>query len=305
MQFTNLELDATGREKAVRGTPMFPCAIYDTDISKFTGGEIPWHWHGELELMVVKDGALALCLPERKVLLRAGQGAFINANVLHSIRPMGQPGGRFLTLVFDAALIGGAKESAFHVKYVRPVLACRALQFFKFDDYTPWQHEAMECFLHAYDYYANEPFGYELLIRSDLSRLWYLLTKNLVHVLAATPAPTEADDERVKRMLGFLQTHYAEQITLEQIAASANISQRECFRCFERTLGMPPVEYLVRYRIGVAADLLIGTKQPVTDVCFAVGFRDPSYFSKIFRKQLGCTPRQYRSSDAARSGTAE
>ena len=95
-------------------------------------------------------------------------------------------------------------------------------------------------------------------------------------------------------MLDYIHAHYSEHITLPDIAAAANISERECCRCFEKTIGMAPVAYVVNYRICAAAVMLEETDLPVTTVAERAGFNSPSYFSKVFRRQLNCSPKEYR-----------
>ena len=95
-------------------------------------------------------------------------------------------------------------------------------------------------------------------------------------------------------MLDFIHTHFAESLDVSQIAHSANLSQRECLRCFQKTIGIPPIQYLLKYRISVAARLLTSSDMPITTICNDTGFDSPSYFSKLFKRWMGCTPTSYR-----------
>jgi transcriptional regulator GlxA family with amidase domain len=95
-------------------------------------------------------------------------------------------------------------------------------------------------------------------------------------------------------MLDFLHQHYAEPLELQQIAAAANISERECLRCFQKTIRMAPIQYLLKYRVSVSARLLADTDAPITEICNQIGFDSPSYFSKIFKRFICFTPTAYR-----------
>ena len=73
--------------------------------------------------------------------------------------------------------------------------------------------------------------------------------------------------------------------------------ESECCRCFARTLQMTPFEYLMKYRILEATKKMIETiKNPmsIADIALSVGFNNVSYFNKLFKKFLGCTPTYYR-----------
>lgn len=88
---------------------------------------------------------------------------------------------------------------------------------------------------------------------------------------------------------------------MEDLIGAANISRSEAFRCFKQYAGVSPVAYLNDYRLAKAAGLLAGTEQNVTEICFACGFADTSYFVKRFREKYGVPPLKYRKSLAVPS----
>ena len=100
--------------------------------------------------------------------------------------------------------------------------------------------------------------------------------------------------DRIKTMLQFVQTHYAEDLTVEQIAASASISPSECLRCFHDMIGTTPNQYLRGQRLQRAAELLCGTTLQVTAIAAQCGFEDSSYFARSFRQLYGCGPTEFR-----------
>ncbi|MFR1515919.1 MAG: helix-turn-helix domain-containing protein [Evtepia gabavorous] len=95
-------------------------------------------------------------------------------------------------------------------------------------------------------------------------------------------------------MIAFLQTHFREKLTLDQVAQAASVSRNTCLSCFRRVLGLSPMEYLTQRRLEYALHLLLTSDLPVAQVAEACGFGDASYFGKRFRKQMGLTPSQYR-----------
>ena len=95
-------------------------------------------------------------------------------------------------------------------------------------------------------------------------------------------------------MLGYIDEHLEDEITIENIARSAVISVSECLRCFKTTIGVTPIQYVRQVRIQKAVDLLLNTRLTITDVAMRCGFQEMSYFSKIFRQTHGVTPREFR-----------
>ena len=173
-----LNIDATGYETSVRGSIMFPCSAYRWDLTNYLLDEIPWHWHEEIEVLFVKSGTLRLCINDNHILLQEGEGAFINSNIIHSIRTAADEISTLNSLVFDAEILSGTVESVFAQSYVRPLMRCSTLPFIKFQTDTEWMKSASQCILDAYTAYDEEKYGFELLIREKLSRMLYLIVIN-------------------------------------------------------------------------------------------------------------------------------
>ncbi|MDK2941634.1 MAG: hypothetical protein PWP56_1147 [Acetobacterium sp.] len=281
-------------ELKIRGTLMFPCACYFCDISDYVTGDIPWHWHEEVEVVVVSSGAMNMSLNGMNFTLKKGDGVFINSNVLHSMQISGDEGCILNTFVFHPSLISGAAESVFLQRYVRPLLVCDTLPCVPFYCEIEWQRQAVHCIQEAYEYYKEEEFGYELIVREKLSHMWYLIVKNMVSVLKQQSQNVNHNIVRIKVMLDFLHHHYEKPLDLQQIAAVVGISERECLRCFQKNIGITPIQYLLKYRISLAARLLEDTDIPITEICTRVGFDSPSYFSKIFKRFMHFTPSDHR-----------
>ena len=145
----------------------------------------------------------------------------------------------------------------------------------------------------AYRAVVNEVPGYEFKVRAALSEMiWQLVT----HAPSARPIPKKAlrSADRIKRMLQYIQDHYAEDVSVDQIAASASISASECLRCFHDMIGTTPNQYLRDRRAQRAAELLCGTGLSVTEIAGQCGFQDGSYFARSFRQVYGCGPTAYR-----------
>lgn len=289
-----IQTDADFREPQVHGMPLFPCAYYQGALKDYVAGQIPWHWHEDLEFFLVTEGLAQVLLDVGPVALQAGDGVLFNANALHSIRQAGRAPCFFRSLVFHASLIGGRPGGAIDQRHVRPVVGCAALRHVLFSPREPWQGICLEDFQEAFQACFMEGFGFEFRVRDALSRLWRRMVENLWDELPLYSREGRDQSARLKAMLDYIHGHFAEHIGLPDIAAAANIGERDCCRCFEGTIGMPPVAYTVNYRICAAAAMLEETELPMTAVCEQTGFNSPSYFSKVFRRQMGCSPREYR-----------
>ena len=100
--------------------------------------------------------------------------------------------------------------------------------------------------------------------------------------------------ERMKQMLRFVEEHYAEELTVERIAASVALSESACLRSFRQMLGITPIQYVKQFRVEKAAELLRSTRLKTGEIGMECGFADGSYFIKTFREIKHCTPKEYR-----------
>jgi len=98
----------------------------------------------------------------------------------------------------------------------------------------------------------------------------------------------------VKHTIAYLQQNYHHAISRQELAAAVGVSKDYLSHIFRQELGLSPWEYLTRYRIQQAKALLRRTHESVTAIALQVGFDDLSYFNRVFRKHVGCSPSVYR-----------
>jgi signal transduction histidine kinase/AraC-like DNA-binding protein/DNA-binding response OmpR family regulator len=98
----------------------------------------------------------------------------------------------------------------------------------------------------------------------------------------------------VKRALAYLHQNYMRPLARWEIAEAVGVSEDYLSRVFSRELDLSPWDYLNRYRIQRAKDLLRQTNDSIRSIAHQVGFKDQAYFSRVFRKQTGSAPNEYR-----------
>jgi len=99
----------------------------------------------------------------------------------------------------------------------------------------------------------------------------------------------------VKQSLAYLHQNYENNLSRREVAQAVGVSENYLSQIFHHELGITPWEYLNRLRILKAREYLRGTCQSVTEIACRVGFNDPAYFSRVFKKVLGVSPQAYRS----------
>jgi len=99
--------------------------------------------------------------------------------------------------------------------------------------------------------------------------------------------------EYVHRATEFIREHYAEHISVDDVCRMLNISRSYLYKLFKRYYGMSPSDYMIRFRLGKARELLDARRFSVNEVAEKVGFTDHPYFTKRFRMMFDVTPREY------------
>ena len=99
----------------------------------------------------------------------------------------------------------------------------------------------------------------------------------------------------LKQAADYIDSHYTDEtLSLNQVAQKINISANYLSAVFSQEMGATFTEYVTSKRMEKARELLRATDKRSGEIAFAVGYRDPHYFSFIFKKTQGCTPRDYR-----------
>ncbi|WP_274649600.1 AraC family transcriptional regulator [Paenibacillus humicola] len=111
--------------------------------------------------------------------------------------------------------------------------------------------------------------------------------------------------DKVRRLVEWLETVYAEDITLKDMAGRLHVSEQYLNRLFQETFGISPYSFLIRLRIWKAKEMLIqNPDMPLKQLAIRTGFNDVSYFISAFRKREGLTPKKYRLLHVRNSGAS-
>ena len=127
--------------------------------------------------------------------------------------------------------------------------------------------------------------------RSYLMELLYFIVYTLYR---ETPEEETSDQDEFSMITEFLNEHIEEQITLDMITKKFAINRNKLNALFVKNSSMTCMNYLQKLRIDLAKILLSKTEIPISEVSSRVGFPDPNYFTKLFKKTTGVTPSKYR-----------
>ena len=266
-----------------------------SEVEKYNQGHIKWHWHLETEFILVRDNPVEIYVEDRRIVLRKGEGIWINANKMHMVRRVeGISSAALFTILFLPEYIA-PRTDVIYQKYIQPWLADPEMCYVLLLDSVPWHRETVELLTRAFLTHSQGEFGFEMSVHNDISAAWLMILQHQKEVPRQASSGAElTSQERIRTMAAFIQKNFAEHITLTQIADSAHVSRSEAIRCFRKNLNITPIQFLTEYRIEQAAQMLISSRDSISDIAYRCGFDDISYFTKQFRQIQNITPSRYR-----------
>lgn len=276
----------TRLDRTQHGTLEFPVEYYYVD-RQHPRYQMPFHWHGEWEILRVLDGTLEISLDDEQFTMGQGDILLIRGGVLHGGEPENCV---YECLVFDLYGIYRAMEMV--KPYLRPFYrqTCLPRSFFSAGA-CPEVSGAVDVMMGVFSRGSSCP---ELETVAGLSRLFAWIRNNDAYEKASVGEDLRARTDRIKPVLEYIEANYSQGLSLGDLAAVAGMNPKYFCRVFRSLTHHSPVDYLNFYRIEQAAYLLDSTELSVTEVGNRCGFWESSYFTKVFRKYKGITPAQYR-----------
>ncbi|MBR0132455.1 MAG: helix-turn-helix transcriptional regulator [Lachnospiraceae bacterium] len=254
-------------------------------------GSSPWirkvHWHEDVELMTVLNGKMAYNINGSLIEVNAGDTIFINSRQLHFSTDVDNTYCTYIITVIHPRLLISSPEV--ESEYVLPVITDPDLQYILFkkgdEDTKKINYLTDE---------LNKAAGNQFEITRSFFGIWHYVLLRAGENLSELNEINYERIESLKNMIGFIKENYDEKLTLEEIAASGNLSKSGCNNIFKKYTGHSPNEYLIRYRLDKAMELLAGTDDSVGNISSRCGFNSSSYMTEQFVRCYRLTPREFR-----------
>lgn len=288
-------MEGSNEEMLPGFTPEFPYIASCVDLYPNITAPIPWHWHRAVELFYMNRGTQEYTTPHGTWVFPEGSGGIVNSNVLHVSRVLladeNERPEEWIHL-FDPDFLSGAHGSRMETKYILPLSAAPGVEMIPLYPENPKHKKILDVLRDSFAIPEDE-WGYEFKLRAVLSDIWLELLEVAGPMIDPSAKGKESDD-KIKMLMVYIHEHYAESISVNQLAELAHISRRACFRLFQGNLHMTPVEYIRNYRLQKACYLLAESEDTITQIAYSCGLGSSSYFGKAFREKFGCSPLEYR-----------
>lgn len=288
-------LDRQLREQIPHDAVTFPITFFSDELTSLPDWAGPLHWHPDFEIASAECGVLDYQVGQQHIHLEPGDSIFVNGNMLHGIRQLsGDVPDPMPNIVFSGTL-AAPETGVIYQKYILPVIGCGTLPFIVFRHGEPNHSEVLRLVGEIYTAFRERDVCFEMTVQRNISRIFEYIFRNFDSLPRAEESRIQLTAQiRIQKMLTYIYEHYADAVTLEDIAGAANISRSEAGRCFQTYMNCSPVDALIRHRLQTARRLLSETTLTLQEISYDCGFHSVNYFSRQFKKLYGYAPSKNR-----------
>ena len=288
-------VDSARRELEKHGTETFPMTVNHDDLWSFEGKNVPIHWHNDLEINLIREGEAVFQVYQKSCRVRTGEGFLLNRNVPHSCSSPGNEHVRYSTILVRPDFLYGDFGSDVERKCFQPFLQNSAIPCIHLTGFDENGKEILQKLNQVEEAFDRKRFCYELKIKGLLCEAFAMILYGHRQELTKFVPANLQELERLEKMLNYLNMHFTEVISLQDLADQVHLSREVCCRLFKKMTGKTITGYLEEYRVNKSFSLVQSGQYSMTQITEMVGFSNPSRFASAFRKRFGCNPGEYNS----------
>ena len=272
-----------------RGRFDFPIGFYHVE-KYHPRFNMPYHWHMEYELIHILHGGFTISLNDETIHMVPGDIVFVSDGIVHG-GVVDSDDTVYECLVFDPQkLLLPANYHAANLDQIfSHTLRVR-------NHFTPDDQKLSAVIPALFNQFQQHQPGYELIVTGLLYTVFGLIIQEKQYT-TVTVEPVESSFallQKLKNAFRLIDEKYSTALTLADLSNAAGLSPNYFCKVFQNLTKFTPIEYLNRFRIDQACVKLAYTDASITDVAYACGFNNLSYFIKTFRRQKGISPGKFR-----------
>ena len=269
----------------------FPSYIFDGYVFAGCTWERVPHYHEDVEFISVYSGEMSYMVEGNYIHLKKGDTIFVNSGNIHYSIGVPNRVTRYVIAVLHPKII--CSSFAVEQKAVKPIITDKTVPYVHFKA-TDFDGPLIQQMLREME---RESKGNEFLITKYFFEVWDMVMHRFTDAYRVHIRRMEEGDNhnvKLKSMMLYIDEHYSEHISLQDIAQAGGVSQSLCNQIFNKLTEKSPIEYLMHYRSRKVADLLQSGTMTMTEIADATGFSGASYMAETFKKYFNCSPREFR-----------
>jgi len=284
--------------------PVFICKYSDKDFTLS-----PLHRHNVIQINYISRGRLMHQVNNARYELVRGDIFIIPPYIPHQLVNIGKNDFEVIELEFSPEFIFGKELNSYHTiddspsvfdfSYIEPFLVSECNVRPRLNLTGKNQLKVEELLDEIREEFNNRSDSYLMALKADLLKLLVILGRTFHEGMKNSPEMQLFNHHRdaMIQAVHFIDEHYEEPITIEEVARLALLSQSYFSYLFKTLTDKTFVEYLHMMRIKKAMEMLKTTELRVVDICYDSGFNNINHFNRTFKTIVGASPTQYRASN--------
>lgn len=276
-------------ETVAYNNPLFPLYVHLGKLSSYPDYSAISHWHMDLEFIIIKKGQMTYNVNGNLINLTENNGIMVNSRQLHyGFSPEHQEC-EFVCILFSPELFSG--NAWFYQNFIEPVIQNFSCPYLYLDN-NGWHNAVLQKLDAIYHCSFTDSAPYFDLI-GLFNGIFQLLYQNITE-RGAIPKQESEELSSLKNMISYVEEHFADHITLKDLALAGTCCKSRCNILFKKYLRDTPVSYINKLRLRKSLDLLLESDISITNIALTCGFSGASYYCEIFHRYYGISPFQYR-----------
>lgn len=282
---------------------LFPFNIYLCTIPD-DFPSVSLHWQDTMEIIYIKKGAGLAQVNLDTFQIQESDIILVPPGQLHGLSRMPHERMEYENIIFDLTLLGSGVMDICSQKYLTPLQNGQLTFPACITSKDPLHPQLSECLTDIDRLCETHSSGYELGIKSDILRLFFLVfrhtdTSNFSDTMSishASPLPVRTAQKinRLKIVLDCIDKNYQHRLTIDDAALLCGYSPSHFMRWFQQMTGTSFTRFLNQFRLEKAYSELRNTDKSVLEISQQCGFENLSNFNRLFKRQFQKTPREAR-----------
>ena len=279
-------------ETKIHGQLSFPYIVYKGNIPEFYSS-YPLHWHDEMELIYIRSGQGIITIQSHQYVVRSDDIVIVPPQMVHSIEQYPKCKMEYFNILFQFSLLNYSTNDTCYEKYFKPIYCHTKLPSLYLESEVDLNRFLRPHIMYLIENRKKSYTNDELMVKSNLFAIMYYINQYSAPVNSAGLS-LKNNYDKLKNLLIYIQSNYDCIITVKDAAAICGFSSSHFMKLFKELTGKSFSQYLIDYRLEIAARQLVETSYKIIDLAENVGFHNVSYFSRAFHSKYGETPSAYR-----------
>jgi AraC-like DNA-binding protein/mannose-6-phosphate isomerase-like protein (cupin superfamily) len=269
--------------------PFMSVRIFDQRHLK--DGGTKWHYHKELEILVIEEGLLEIQIEDDIYNVREGDVVIIGAKQLHRDRVFEKHGLSYIVFQFDIEPYLENSTLPYYRAVSDPGFALHKLNYI-FQENEAVRSHVRGSVRDILREVREKQTGYEIAVSMQIKSIILALLRHDNRRLLQMKEYGEL--LRLKPVLDYVEAHLEDKIQVEDVSKIANVSYYYFVKYFKKVMGMSFLEYVNYKKIKKAERILLTQDVSVSQAADSIGMPNMAHFYKVFRKYNNCSPNEYR-----------